>query len=322
MRDHKDIPLITVVVPVKNGCATLAACIEGILTQTVPSEIIVIDSGSTDGTLELLARYPVQIHRIAPEEFNHGETRNLGVRLARGEFVVMTVSDARPVDDRWLERMLKHFEDPKVAGVCGQQVVPHEPDKNPLQWFRPYSQPVPRRIQFANPAEFKQLPPAEQVALCGWDDVTAMYRRSALLEIPFRRVNFSEDGIWVKDALSHGCAIVYDYSAKVYHYHHETFRFRFRRTFTIQYQLYRYFDHVRAPEWLLPRLARHVYWAAQRQYCPEHRARWCAYNVRLDLAEWLAGWCFWFACRCGGKKFANHAHDWLCPRPPQPVKIS
>jgi rhamnosyltransferase len=317
-------PLISVVIPVKNGVATLASCLEGIRAQTLGDrlEIIVTDSGSTDGTLELLARYPVQVHHIVPVEFNHGETRNLGVRMAHGEFVVMTVQDARPVDDRWLERMVKHFEDPKVAGVCGQQVVPHELDKNPLQWFRPYCRPVPIKIQFANPSEFQQLPPAEQVALCGWDDVTAMYRRSTLLGIPFRRVNFSEDAIWARDALSHGCALVYDYSARVYHYHHETFRFRFRRIFTIQYQLYRFFNHVRAPDWLLPRLIRQVYWSSKRIFCPERRVIWCAYNLRLIFAEWLASWCFWCIFKCGGKKLADKSHNWLCARPPQPVKAS
>ena len=309
---------VSVVIPVKNGRATLAVCLEAILAQTVPSEIIVIDSGSTDGTLELLARYPVQVHPIAPAEFNHGETRNLGVRLARGELVAMTVQDARPVDDRWLERMVKHFDDPQVAGVCGQQVVPHELDKNPLQWFRPYSQPVPRKIHFANPAEFKQLPPAEQVALCGWDDVTAMYRRSVLLENPFQRTNFSEDAIWARDALAHGHALVYDSNAKVYHYHHQTFRFRFRRIYTILYQQYCYFNHVQTPEWLLPQLARNVYWSARRKYCPEKRLSWCAYNVRLTLAAWLAGWCFWLAWKCGGEKLVNRLHSWLCAQPPQP----
>ena len=317
-------PLISVVIPVKNGADTLAACIEGILAQTLSDrlEIIVIDSGSTDGSVEMASRYPVQVRQIAPTEFNHGETRNLGAQMARGEFVAMTVQDARPVDHRWLERMLKHFDDPAVAGVCGQQVVPHDLDKNPLQWFRPYTQPVPRKIQFAKPGEFEGLPPAKQAALCGWDDVTAMYRRSVLLKVPFQRVNFSEDGIWAKDALSHGHALVYDYSARVYHYHHETFRFRFRRTYTIKYHLQRHFNYVATPDWVLPRLARQIYWLAQRKYCPERRLKWGAYNVRLTLAEWLAGWCFWFAYHCGGKRMAQKSHDSLCATPPQPAKAS
>src|SRR2546426_188421 len=140
-------PVISVVIPVKNGAATLPPCIAGILAQSVRErlEIIIIDSGSTDGSLELANTFPVRIHRIEPAEFNHGETRNLGVKLAKGEFIAMTVQDARPTDERWLERMLMHFEDPLVAGVCGQQVVPHDLDKNPLQWFRPYCEPVPRK---------------------------------------------------------------------------------------------------------------------------------------------------------------------------------
>jgi rhamnosyltransferase len=295
--------------------------LEGILTQTLRDrlEIVVIDSGSTDGSLDLLAKYPARVHRIDARAFNHGETRNLGVRLAQGEFVAMTVQDARPVDDRWLERMMKHFDDPMVAGVCGQQVVPHELDKNPLQWFRPYSQPVPRKIQFPNPAEFKQLPPVEQVAMCGWDDVNAMYRRSALLEVPFRCVNFSEDGIWARDALLHGHALVYDYSARVYHYHHENFGFHFRRRYTILYHWHRYFHFVQTPSWVLPELARCIYRISRRKYCPERRAHWLAFNARLRLADWLAGWSFWLTAKTGGSSAVEKRHRRFCATAPQPI---
>ncbi len=317
-------PKISVVIPTKDRGWDVQRCLDGIRSQTLADavEIIVIDSGSAPETLALLRRSPVKLHCIQPEEFNHGETRNLGVRLALGEFVVMSVQDAWPVDDRWLERMLAHFADPNVGGVCGQQVVPHEPDKNPLQWFRPYSQPAPEKIQFANPADFQQLPPAEQAALCSWDDVTAMYRRSVLRAIPFQRVDFSEDGIWARDALLRGQALVYDYSARVYHYHSETFSFRFRRTFTILYHLQYHFAHIATPAWLLPRLARQIFWSAQRKYCPQNRLCWCGYNVRLTLAEWLAGWYFWLAFKLGGKKMADRAHTRLCARPPQPVRAT
>ncbi len=315
-------PLTSVVIPVKNGCGTIGACLEGILAQNLRDhlEIIVIDSGSTDGTLELLARYPVKVHQISPEEFNHGETRNLGARLAQGQFVAMTVQDARPVDDRWLERMLRHFDDSQVAGVCGQQVVPHEPDKNPLQWFRPYSEPVPRKLRFSKPAEFQVLSPAEQVALCGWDDVNAVYRRSVLLEMPFKAVSFAEDLIWAKDALLRGHALVYDYNSKVYHYHHETFRFRFRRHHTVQYHMRRYFGYVPKPSWLLPDLARSLYRASRRKYCPERRASWLLYNLKLNLAGWLSGWCFWLAARVGGNYAVEQAHASVSPAPPQAAR--
>jgi rhamnosyltransferase len=315
-------PLISVVIPVRNGASTLAEALDGLMAQTLGGrlEIIVIDSGSTDGSLDVARRYPLRLHVIASSEFNHGETRNLGARLATGEFVAMTVQDAVPADAHWLERMVKHFDDPKVAGVCGQQITRHDPDKNPLEWFRPYSEPVPKRVWFADPAEFQHPPPAEQVALCAWDDVTAMYRRSVLLAVPYRRVSFGEDMVWARDALAAGHALVYDYSARVYHYHHQTFRFRFRRTFTILYHRYRHFGHSAPPGWLAAELARCTYLASRPRYCPSRRMNWLGYNLRLVLAEWLAGWCFWLAAKVGGRRAVEKGHGYFCPAAPQALR--
>lgn len=310
---------VSVILPIKNGRRTLAACLHGIFAQKLDKtfEVIAIDSGSTDGSVELLSHYPVRMVQIAPEQFNHGNTRNLGARLAQGEFVVMTVQDARPMDSAWLERMLRHFRDPKVAGVCGQQIVPHERDKNPLQWFRPYSEPLPRKIWFRDPGEFEGLSPAAQLQLCGWDNVTATYRRSALLELPFRGVTFGEDIIWARDALSRGHALVYDCSARVCHYHHQTFGFRFRRTYTIRYHIYRSFGHFAAPSGLLPQLARCAYRSSRRKYIPTQRAKWFGYNIRLILSEWLAGWHFVIVFKTGGNRAVEKWHRFFCATPPQ-----
>ena len=57
----------------------------------------VIDSGSTDGTIEFLKDQPrTAVHSIPSEEFGHGKTRNLGASMAKGDLVLMTVQDARP----------------------------------------------------------------------------------------------------------------------------------------------------------------------------------------------------------------------------------
>lgn len=316
MINENDYPMISVVIPCNNERDRIEACLRGVFAQTTAGslEIIVIDSGSTDGTLEILAKYPVKVHSIPPNEFNHGDTRNLGVRLAQGRFVVLTVADARPVDDQWIERMQRHFEDPNVAGVCGQQVIPHEPDKNPLQWFRPYSQPVPRKIQFASPAEFQRLPPAEQVGLCGLDNVTAMYRRAVLLDLPFQRLDFGEDFVWAKTALQQGQALVYDHSARVYHYHKETFFSRFRRNYTICYRIYQHFNYVQPVPRLFFNLAYCTYriWISKRNHCPEKRLFWFAYNVRLFAAEWLANCSFRLIRRLAGQKSLERIHNWLC----------
>src|SRR5688572_2468272 len=113
MKTH---PEISVVIPVKNEGAKIRACIEGILSQSIPvKEIIVIDSGSTDGTVEILREYEkVKLLEISSSTFNHGETRNLGVRHASGEFVVLTVGDARAYDQYWIQHLLEGFDAPNV----------------------------------------------------------------------------------------------------------------------------------------------------------------------------------------------------------------
>src|SRR4051812_45617109 len=95
---NNEAPKISVVIPVKNGAYWLDECIQGIMQQTLfhQTEIIAIDSGSTDRSVEILEKYPVRIYRILPADFNHGLTRNYGAQLSRGEYVVMTVQDAKP----------------------------------------------------------------------------------------------------------------------------------------------------------------------------------------------------------------------------------
>ncbi len=125
----------------------------------------------------------------------------------------MTVQDALPVDDRWLERLLEGFDDDNVAAVCGQQIVRRDPKFNPVQWFRPVSEPVLTKYSFADVAGFQALPAAEKRAVCGFDNVNTMYLRAALLKVPFQQMGFAEDIQWAKDAILSGYTIAYNYAA-------------------------------------------------------------------------------------------------------------
>ncbi|MGY8942395.1 MAG: glycosyltransferase family 2 protein, partial [Flavobacteriales bacterium] len=89
-------PKISVIIPVRNEALRIRQCIEGIRKQTVSvHEVIVIDSGSTDGTREILSEYPdVTVIEIDGSTFNHGLTRNLGVEASSGDFCLLTVGDA------------------------------------------------------------------------------------------------------------------------------------------------------------------------------------------------------------------------------------
>ncbi len=310
-------PIISVVIPVKNGAKTIKNCLEGIYSQTIENiEVIIIDSGSTDGTLEILENYPVKLFCIEPDEFNHGLTRSYGVLKANGEFVVLTVQDAIPSTHDWIEIMLAHFANKKVMGVCGQQIVPHHLDKNPLEWFRPYSKPVPRIVEFEK-GEFQKLKGKEQHKYCGWDDVTAMYRKSALLETPFLATSFGEDALWAKKALSKGYRLVYDANAKVYHYHHYNFKLAFRRTYTVHYHTILYFNYIRKYENFFNRLIKVFYQVFIKKHAPQKKTYWTWYNIKIIMAHYIA----LYVCRINNLIFNTKGkekmHKFWVGRPPQ-----
>lgn len=241
-------PNISIVIPVKDGMDTLPQAIEGIQKQTLFSdcEVVVVDSGSTDGSVAFLEQFSfVRVINIDPKTFNHGATRNLGVKHTLGVFVVMTVQDAVASDEFWLETMLKHFKDDAVAGVCGQQIVPHHSNKNPHEWFRPQSDPQIKTVQFKNKVEFSSLSPQEKRNACGWDDVNAMYRKSVMEQMPFETVAFGEDMLWAKAVLEQGHKLIYDYAVRVNHYHFQSPDYTYRRTLIANVFIYKCFGLVR-----------------------------------------------------------------------------
>lgn len=238
-------PKISVIIPVRNEELRIKQCIEGILKQTVAvHEIIVIDSGSTDQTLPILRSYSeVTLIEIDGSTFNHGLTRNHGVEAATGDFCLLTVGDAYAYDELWIQHLLDGFVDNEVLAVCGQQVVDPLPENNPLQWFRPISKPVLRRVQFKG-KKWDALSPLDKKKATGWDDVNAMYRRSALLAQPFEKTSYSEDAIWAHKALSTGHAVVYNPSSRVFHYHNEDADFAFKRSLTSHYFRFKLTGHT------------------------------------------------------------------------------
>jgi rhamnosyltransferase len=317
-----NIPKISVVIPVKNEALKIRACIEGILSQSVPVlEIIVVDSGSTDGTVEILKSYDiVRLLQIPSSEFNHGETRNYGVAHASGEFVILTVGDARACDENWIKHLLDGFDDPSVVAVCGQQVCPHERDKNPIQWFRPQNSPVKTKYSFKE-TPFESLPPSQKKAACSWDDVNAMYRLSVLKKLPFQRTSYCEDAIWAKEALSKGHTIVYNTAARVYHYHFEDKEFSFKVTLTGMYFKYKQFNYLYTEPTLSLRqkLSMLRVLVKAKEIGLKEKWNWLVYNIEQHRAAKQAHKVFMNALHKGEAEL-DEVHQKLCGKPPIPLK--
>ena len=317
--------LVSVVIPVKNGDSWLNETIPSILNQQIAGaiEIIAIDSGSTDNSLSILSKYPVTVINIKPEEFNHGLTRNLGASYAKGKYIVMTVQDAKPVSQFWLQQLMDGFMDDTVAGVCGQQVVPHHRDKNPVEWYRPISTPVVRKEYFPVAASFSKLPLREQLAICRWDDVTTMYRKDLFSQLHFRETDFAEDALWAKDALLAGHAIVFNPLAQVEHYHHEDYNFAFKRNFIIQYHFYKYFGVVPDNSRSLLRMLRTTKLLIKEPaFSLAEKWKWLRYNYRNQRAVNQSNAIFLKSLATGNGQQLDLLYREICGLVPQALKLA
>jgi glycosyltransferase involved in cell wall biosynthesis len=93
------------------------------MQQTVKKlQIIIVDSGSTDGTLAIAMRYPVKIVNIRPEEFSFGRSLNRGCAEAMERFIVIASAHVYPVFKDWIGQLLTAFDDPRVGLVYGKQL--------------------------------------------------------------------------------------------------------------------------------------------------------------------------------------------------------
>jgi rhamnosyltransferase len=312
--------LISVVIPVKNGVATIKRCLEALFAQSVADnmEIIVLDSGSTDGTLNIARQFPVTVIDINPAEFNHGLTRNEGVKNSKGEFVYFTVQDAALADATALERMLRHFADPNVVGVCGNQGVPHDKDKNPVTWYSPIDAPTVTRIHFPAPETFKRLSPEEMCHACAWDDVNAMYRHSTLEAIPFIRTDFAEDYFWTKQALLAGYTIVRDSGVVTWHYHHQHFKYTFRLHFIIYFHFYKFFDLIPGyPPFFSTITISAWRLLKQKSLGPGKKAYWFFHNVSWQAGKWYAVFKFKRLLKKKDEEKLSAAYGFYCGKIPQ-----
>ena len=112
----------SIVVRAYNEEKYIGRLLEGIRQQTVKDvEIILVDSGSTDLTVEIAEKYGAKIVHIPSAEFTFGRSLNFGVRAATREFVVIASAHVYPVYPDWIESLLRPFEDEKVALTYGKQ---------------------------------------------------------------------------------------------------------------------------------------------------------------------------------------------------------
>ncbi len=216
-------PDVSIVLLTKNAGPGFEATLQAVCAQRFGGafEVVSIDSGSTDGTVELLQRYATRVEAIAPERFGFGATKNLAAALVSSEVLVFLSQDARPASDQWLTALTAPLAEPGVVAAHGRQ----------LPW--PHTTPMERFfVDTTYPAEPSRLTgdlPPFGVAL---SNVNAALRRETLLAHPFdETLVMSEDQAWAQRVLRAGFTVAYEPTAAVFHAHHYSLTGVFRRSF-------------------------------------------------------------------------------------------
>ena len=192
-----------------------------------PFELIVIDSGSTDETLELLRRFPVHLEQIPPESFHHSRTRNFAAGLAKGEILVFLSQDAIPASEKWLNTMISNFDDPTVGAVYGRQLP--KPGSS-MEREDALGALYGERKIVKDPVHRNGL----GYRFYHFSDVNGAIRRGVweALRFPEDLRVFEDIGI-AKRILDAGWKIVYEPNSSVFHSHSHTTIGLFKRYFDI-----------------------------------------------------------------------------------------
>ena len=209
-------PDVSIILRVKNEEKYIEKVINALLKQDYSPEIeiIVVDSGSTDNTLNIANKYNCRIIEIRPEEFTFGKALNIGYRAAAGEIFVNLSGHSIPTDNQFLKNIISVYEDPLIMGAFGRNV--------PLPEACPSEA---RDLETWFPNEWLDVPDR-------FSNGNASLRREAWEQIPFdENVSGSEDIIWAKQVMGLGYQIMYVPTAAVYHSHSISPKYAFERRF-------------------------------------------------------------------------------------------
>jgi rhamnosyltransferase len=267
---------ISLVMPTWNAGPLLDEVLAAIRAQRAPAfdELVAVDSGSRDGTVERLQRAGFTVRGIPQREFDHGATRDLGIGMSTGDVVVLLVQDATLQGDDWLARMVEPFADPQVAGVWCRQTP------------RAKCQPVMRRRingwpgwgegvtkkRLADGQRLADLPPFDQLMLCAFDNVASAVRRTAWQRFPLGPRRFGEDVHFGKRAIDAGWTLAHQGGAVVVHSHDRSAWSEGKRTFCDHRNLRALFGLVGIPTY-----------AAVKAGIPDATREHCDYVRSLKL---------------------------------------
>ncbi len=218
-----------VVVPTLNAAGYWNEFASALLACVRPEQVLIVDSESTDSTVELAQAAGFKVHSIPRAEFNHGGTRSKAAAMLpdAGILVYMT-QDAVLAGRDDLNHLLAAFSNPQIAAAYGRQLPRKEAGAIEAH---------AREFNYPARSEVRDLASRDRLGLKAIfiSNSFAAYRRSSLMAVGGFPTNviFGEDTITAANLLLAGYAVAYVAEARVYHSHAYSWRQDFRRYFDI-----------------------------------------------------------------------------------------
>lgn len=301
---------VTVFIPTFNGKKYIGECIEAIVHQELPKgyelELLVTDSGSTDGTLDVLELYQkkkkLTLLQIPNSEFGHGKTRAAAAQRAKGEFILFITQDATPAHYRWLINMIEpFFVSEKVGCVFGRQIP-----------RRDAAATIKREVAGA----FGGVGAPDAIVLHRWkslvdgketnpanlffSDANSAVRRGLLVgPVPLRDVKYAEDQALAEDMQKKGYLKAYAPKGEVWHSNEYTAREYYHRKFDEYIGLQESVKYSIKPSvkslllgWIRPTIADYKFISHDHEYGPRRKLIWFTrapfYNIGLQMGKYNA----------------------------------
>lgn len=234
---------IDIVIPTYRPGEKYNRLMERLAAQTYPIQQIIV-MNTEEGLYQEPPAAPenVRVYHIRKEEFDHGGTRNRGLRQGKAELVLFLTQDAVPANDRLVEELVKCFEDDSVAAAYGRQLA--NPDCNSIERYtRQFNYPEKGFVKT------KKDLPVLGIKTYFCSDVCAVYRRDVYEELggfPLKTI-FNEDMIFASRVIGAGYGIAYCAEGAVYHSHNYSGMQQFHRNFDLgvsQKQYHQVFDNI------------------------------------------------------------------------------
>ena len=221
---------VDVLIPVYRPDGKLTELLKRLKMQYYPiHRVILMNTEEKHFPAELTGIWDrVEVYHLAKEEFDHGGTRDRGVRMSTADLVVCMTQDAMPADETLIEELVKPFDDPEVWAAYARQ-LPNEDCREVEKYTRSFNYPEQSMVKTKEDLDRLGI----KTFFCS--NVCAAWRREKYLELGgfVKHTIFNEDMILAGTMIKQGGKIAYCAKAKVIHSHNYSAFQQFHRNFDL-----------------------------------------------------------------------------------------